>query len=218
MGLFDIIDDVQDFLISKADSLTDPFLGFNSDENDEISEKPCRLKKGDVVYTDRAGGVYQHYGVYIGNKKIIHYASRHGDFGDDICVHETSLGNFLSGGECYTIDFSESYDWGNNRRNRKVTIPGIRGIYQPVDIGATLFGTINTISKIYKNAQYHLYSATETVERAKSKLGESEYNLAVNNCEHFAIWCKTGLSESKQVENVLELISSRPHLPINIVY
>ncbi|HEX9027265.1 MAG TPA: lecithin retinol acyltransferase family protein, partial [Clostridium sp.] len=26
--------------------------------------------------------------------------------------------------------------------------------------------------------------------RFKSKLGENEYNLIVNNCEHFAIWCK----------------------------
>ena len=36
---------------------------------------------------------------------------------------------------------------------------------------------------------YHLYSAEETVERAKSRLGEEKYDLFFNNCEHFAIWC-----------------------------
>jgi Lecithin retinol acyltransferase len=38
-------------------------------------------------------------------------------------------------------------------------------------------------------------------ERAKSRLGESEYNLLFNNCEHFATWCKTGAPASKQVES-----------------
>jgi Lecithin retinol acyltransferase len=30
------------------------------------------------------------------------------------------------------------------------------------------------------------------IKRAESRLGESEYNLLFNNCEHFAVWCKTG--------------------------
>jgi Lecithin retinol acyltransferase len=39
------------------------------------------------------------------------------------------------------------------------------------------------------------------VKRAKSRLGESKYNLLFNNCEHFARWCKTGQQESEQVKN-----------------
>lgn len=30
-------------------------------------------------------------------------------------------------------------------------------------------------------------------------IGKGEYNLFDHNCEHFAIWCKTGLIESIQV-------------------
>lgn len=37
------------------------------------------------------------------------------------------------------------------------------------------------------------------VERAKSRLGERRYDLLLNNCEHFATWCKTGRNESEQV-------------------
>lgn len=40
------------------------------------------------------------------------------------------------------------------------------------------------------------------VERAKSRLGERDYNIVFNNCEHFAAWCKTGKHRSQQVETV----------------
>lgn len=38
------------------------------------------------------------------------------------------------------------------------------------------------------------------VARAMSKLGQREYGLRKNNCEHFAHWCVTGKSRSEQVE------------------
>ena len=47
------------------------------------------------------------------------------------------------------------------------------------------------------------FSREETVHRARSRLGEEEYNLIFNNCEHFAFWCKTGKHKSAQVENAI---------------
>lgn len=38
------------------------------------------------------------------------------------------------------------------------------------------------------------------VERAISRVGEADYHLLDNNCEHFAVWCKTGQPGSTQVE------------------
>jgi hypothetical protein len=43
------------------------------------------------------------------------------------------------------------------------------------------------------------YCSGRVVKRAKKRLGEEKYNLIFNNCEHFARWCKTGESKSKQV-------------------
>ncbi|WRX25308.1 LRAT domain - like 10, partial [Theobroma cacao] len=43
----------------------------------------------------------------------------------------------------------------------------------------------------------------EVVERATDLLerkGFGEYNLIANNCEHFAVYCKTGLAYSQQVQ------------------
>lgn len=49
------------------------------------------------------------------------------------------------------------------------------------------------------------FSPNETVRRARSQIGKKkgEYNLATNNCEHFARECKSGKSESKQVQKVV---------------
>ena len=44
----------------------------------------------------------------------------------------------------------------------------------------------------------------ETLRRAMGRLGEQNYNLLFNNCEHFATWCKTGRHRSGQVDSVLE--------------
>ena len=42
-----------------------------------------------------------------------------------------------------------------------------------------------------------------TLRRAMSRIGEQNYNLLFNNCEHFANWCKTGRHRSGQVEDWL---------------
>lgn len=49
---------------------------------------------------------------------------------------------------------------------------------------------------------YRLYSREETLQRAYRRLGERDYNLITNNCEHFALWCRTGVSASPQVKVV----------------
>jgi hypothetical protein len=55
----------------------------------------------------------------------------------------------------------------------------------------------------------HLYSPRETVRRAKSLIGRTDYNLVSNNCEHFAWWCKTGEHESSQVKDVCERLFNK---------
>lgn len=45
------------------------------------------------------------------------------------------------------------------------------------------------------------------IQRAESRLGERKYNLLFNNCEHFATWCKTGMSASKQIQEFIPAIA-----------
>ncbi|WP_043229835.1 lecithin retinol acyltransferase family protein [Pseudomonas sp. CF161] len=52
---------------------------------------------------------------------------------------------------------------------------------------------IRTYKKTY-------FSGPTICRRARSRLGEDQYNILFNNCEHFANWCVTNLHTSAQVE------------------
>lgn len=50
----------------------------------------------------------------------------------------------------------------------------------------------------------------EIVRRARSRLGENQYRLFSNNCEHFSEWCVNGVHRSSQLDRLrarLQLVS-----------
>lgn len=51
-------------------------------------------------------------------------------------------------------------------------------------------------------------SPDKTVAMAHSRIGEEGYHLFDNNCEHFAVWCKTGNESSTQVESAQRIVST----------
>ncbi|RYH55903.1 hypothetical protein EVY07_21620, partial [Enterobacter hormaechei] len=58
---------------------------------------------------------------------------------------------------------------------------------------AKVVATINSFN-------YKLATPEIVVERARNRCGEQNYNFLFNNCEHFAVYCKTGVSESEQAD------------------
>ena len=52
------------------------------------------------------------------------------------------------------------------------------------------------------------FSPDEIIERALSRIGEKNYSLIGNNCEHFVNWCRTGRAESRQVHRTMQRIAS----------
>ena len=125
-----------------------------------------KLKLGDIVFFQRSnfffGDVYQHYGVYAGYHKIIHYIK--GDSPLDGRIAETSIEKFCDGDTLYIAEDDS-----------------LLSIFQDADVTSTFYGP------------------RKTVQRARSMIGKGNYNLINHNCEHFAIWCKTGLTESTQL-------------------
>lgn len=71
-------------------------------------------------------------------------------------------------------------------------------------------GTIceTTLKSFAKNNEFWVYkhsnsyTSSEIISRARTRLGEGEYNLIFNNCEHFCHWCCTGVAKSNQVTAV----------------
>ena len=150
------------------------------------------LKRGDVIGVHRMGGTYDHYGIYTGRGKVIHFSNEGSDFGGDIRVRRATLSQFKNGADnVFVVEFEAYRDYLENPE-----LFDFEGLFKlAID---SFFG--NELS---------LYSPEETVERAESQLGREGYNLVFNNCEHFAVWCKTGKHESSQVKNFIEAIVSR---------
>ena len=147
------------------------------------------LKKGDVIGVHRIGGVYDHYGIYTGRGKVIHFSNEGSDFGGDIRVRRATLSQFKNGASnVFVVDFEAYRDYRENPE-----LFDFAGLFKLA------------IDSFFDN-ELTLYSPEETVERAESQLGEGDYNLVFNNCEHFAVWCKTGKHESSQVQRFLEAI------------
>jgi len=87
------------------------------------------------------------------------------------------------GGVLHYSGFSE----GSN------SAPVIRGSFHDFSQGHKI------VVQPHKNRKYSLL---ESVKRAEQRLGESNYDLPSNNCEHFVNWCIDDKVKSKQVEKV----------------
>lgn len=152
------------------------------EENEYVERIKTLPNYGDVVYCDRVGGAYGHFGIYIGGRKVIHFADPQGDFSTErAVVHEISLDHFVDGCRLYRMIFPQKYS------------------------------SDSVIRSLIMSGDYVLYSPEETVRRARSKLGkrgvrDDGYNLIMNNCEDFAIWCKTGVFESRQVNALIDCL------------
>ncbi|MCP3966165.1 MAG: hypothetical protein GY750_04335 [Lentisphaerae bacterium] len=55
--------------------------------------------------------------------------------------------------------------------------------------------------------RHRKFGILEAIKRAKSRIGEHEYHLPSNNCEHFANWCIEGIAVSRQVDKVSTYIT-----------
>ena len=184
----DGMDFVEDKLMESADYLADIIDG-------------RILQPGDVICVSRKCNIYKHFGIYIGDDKVIHYAK--GGSGIKGIIKEEKLAVFLDGSDSLlSCVFPDTY--GDPRICRAYKPEEYNGgepfRYKSIPVTATF------IRKIIHEHEYHIYSPEETIARAKQCLGTGGYHLLDNNCEHFALWCKTGISESHQVEMLTDCL------------
>jgi Lecithin retinol acyltransferase len=91
-------------------------------------------------------------------------------------------------------------------QGRVVHYSGLSGFWQcgPVEeVPLSRFANGRPVRVVNHLEPHH--SPEETVRRARSRLGESDYRLLTNNCEHYCNWCLSGDSRSDQVEGRLQL-------------
>ncbi|KAL8240446.1 hypothetical protein R6Q59_013801 [Mikania micrantha] len=153
-----------------------------------------QLKPGDHIYSWRTAWLYAHHGIYIGDDKVIHYTRGGGqEIGtgtvldriilssstsnsDNPCLKCGDLSNadgviasclncFLSGGDLYLFKYAVS---------PAIFLAKARG-------GTCTLAVSDPAEDVIHRAQFLLEN------------GFGVYNIFKNNCEDFAIYCKTGL-------------------------
>jgi hypothetical protein len=91
-------------------------------------------------------------------------------------------------------------------RGRVVHYSGLSGFWQcgPVEEVALSRFAVGHPVQIVDHGR-SAYSPEEVVRRACSRIGEDDYRLLTNNCEHFCNWCLSGVNRSTQVERRWQL-------------
>ncbi|GFO21167.1 group XVI phospholipase a2 [Plakobranchus ocellatus] len=134
----------------------------------------AELEPGDLIEFPR--GLYSHWGVYIGNELIAHLA---GDDNDGINADVRPEHLFTISG----VKFDKA----------KVCIENFWNVVEDCCAKKNNKG----------DKKFKPLPKSQIIEKATSKLGEVGYSLIYSNCEHFASWCRYGVSKSEQVENVV---------------
>jgi hypothetical protein len=114
------------------------------------------------VHCDTFAGIgFWHYGVSVGDDRVVHF--HHGIRDSDMRILEVPLSEFAGAGD----------------------------------------GNVSVV-------QCDSLEVSEVVSRARgcASSGFGRYDLASNNCEHFARWCVTGRKESLQTREAVSMASN----------
>ena len=147
------------------------------------------MARGDHVFVRRWGGIYSHHGIDCGDDTVIHYS---GEDWERPTVRQASLERFANEDE---VDVRS---YGPPERAEHLEEAWVRSASE------RLHRAIDEVRGLRAEAQDLLPDAV--IARAESRLGEGEFDFVFSNCEHFACWCKTGLSSSRQVEDLWRLL------------
>ena len=137
------------------------------------------MAKGDHIYVQRRGGLYAHHGIDCGDGTVVHYSGE--QWYSPRSVRQTSIEAFARGDEILVRDYA---DFFARLRDTK-SMP--RRLY--IQLGDLMDSKRSRKS----------FAPAAVVSRALSRLGESRFDIMLHNCEHFATWCKTGISDSEQI-------------------
>ena len=188
-----------------------------------MSETERKLEYGDVIFVKRNIGSchYKHYGICseIYPNKVIHFV-REGTqititFNDGVelevdfngVLRETSLREFLDGAnEYYICEFDE---WGYKIKDTKARIMEVAAAYS-FRVRSNLFDYEPDESDLPRIEAYRKCNTPEeTVQNARKAMeNKIKWKLLVNNCEHFAMWCKTNVATSEQADGLASAFKS----------
>lgn len=154
------------------------------------------MSRGDHIYVHRFGGAYGHHGIDCGDGQVIHYTGK--DWSSNRVIRKTPLELFARGEEVQV----RNYDGLLQALRAPESLPH-RTSYQ-------LSRLVNQLQGL--DIERLDLSPAAVVARAERRIGERSFHMLLHNCEHFATWCKTGISNSEQVNAFFQTVFSDPDL------
>jgi hypothetical protein len=152
------------------------------------------MARGDHIYVERINGVYAHHGIDCGDGSVIHYTSK--SWRHRPRVQHTTATQFAKRGKVQIKD----YDGFLN------TLRSTGSLQQKTSYQIYLL--LSRFRGI--ELEKHDWSPEAVIARAEARIGEQAFNIVFHNCEHFATWCKTGISSSDQANAVWQATMSAP--------
>ncbi|MBP6104974.1 MAG: lecithin retinol acyltransferase family protein [Steroidobacteraceae bacterium] len=148
------------------------------------------MARADHITVPRLGGVFVHHGIDCGDGTVIHFTGA--TWAEPRSVRRTSMQEFARGAAVAVRDYREFFERLEQPENlpRRVRIRWQREL-------ARLAGDDRGRTEFAPGA---------VIRRAEGRLGNSGFDIVLNNCEHFATWCKTGISDSEQVHAIWRTI------------
>jgi Lecithin retinol acyltransferase len=152
------------------------------------------MARGDHIYVERLSGVYAHHGIDTGDGWVIHYTGK--NWRDPRKVQRTTIEDFAQGGEILIKDYHDFFEALKSpdtyRKKSNYQINRILNRLQGIDL--------DQLDP----------SPDAVIDRAEARIGERAFSIIFHNCEHFSSWCKTGISNSEQVNAVWKATMSTP--------
>ncbi len=146
------------------------------------------MATGDHIQVKRKAFIsYYHHGIDIGNERVIHFSGGKRNK-KNAKVVEASISDFLQGGKKEVVEYGRFLDQLEDYKFQSKS-SGKENLLLPSFLDSD---SLEEIKQRIENPE-------RTVSVAKKHLGKSSYSLVSNNCEHFAIYCKTGLHMSLQI-------------------
>jgi len=141
------------------------------------------MARADHIFVPRLGGLFTHHGIDYGDGTVVHFTAS--SWATPRSVQRTSIRDFARGAPVAIRDYGKFFQ----RLSRPEHLPRRLQIRFRREF-SRLVG---------RNEHVAAFEPDAVIARAVSRIGSSDFDMVLNNCEHFATWCKTGISDSEQV-------------------
>lgn len=104
-------------------------------------------------------------------------------------------------------------------RGKVIHYSGLAHFYKKHPIEMTTIDAFSRGKRIYVRRYEHpKYHGKMVVRRMRSRMHENHYDLIINNCEHLCTWAITGVESSRQVERLMQRLTTIGYISSIMTY